>query len=199
MITIKGDSPVSVYAADLDGDRDLDVLSASFRGQTLPWYENTDGAGHFGQQQVIMPSVGAEGFMSVYAADLDGDGDVDVLSASIYDDRIAWYENTDGQGHFADQQMLTTVADGASSVYAEDLDGDGDLDVLSASSYKASLGSSTRCPRFGFASQRWFAQGVSAAIAQDSGRGVVLPQRNAGSRKSAAVVPARVQRSSSTS
>jgi hypothetical protein len=30
---------------------------------------------------------------SVYAADLDGDGDADVLSASQNDDKIAWYEN----------------------------------------------------------------------------------------------------------
>ena len=32
---------------------------------------------------------------SVYAADLDGDGDQDVLSAS-QDDKIAWYENLTG-------------------------------------------------------------------------------------------------------
>ena len=34
---------------------------------------------------------------SVFAADVDGDGDIDVLSASHYDDKIAWYEN-DGAG-----------------------------------------------------------------------------------------------------
>ena len=29
----------------------------------------------------------------MFAADVDGDGDMDVLSASLYDDKIAWYEN----------------------------------------------------------------------------------------------------------
>jgi hypothetical protein len=35
----------------------------------------------------------ADGAISVYATDLDGDGDADVLSASNEDDRIVWYEN----------------------------------------------------------------------------------------------------------
>ena len=69
----------------------------------------------------------------VYAADLDNDGDADVLSASFYDDKIAWYQN-DGAGNFGGQQIITTDVNGAYSVYATDLDKDGDADVLSASS-----------------------------------------------------------------
>ncbi len=34
---------------------------------------------------------------SVFAVDVDGDGDIDVLSASYYDNKIAWYENDDKQ------------------------------------------------------------------------------------------------------
>ncbi len=30
----------------------------------------------------------------MFATDVDGDGDIDVLSASGFDDKIAWYENT---------------------------------------------------------------------------------------------------------
>ena len=69
-------------------------------------------------------------------ADLDGDGDQDVLSASWGDDRIAWYENTDGAGHFGTPQLITTDAYGAVSVYAADLDSDGDLDVIAAAGSK---------------------------------------------------------------
>ncbi|WP_044223940.1 FG-GAP repeat domain-containing protein, partial [Phaeodactylibacter xiamenensis] len=47
---------------------------------------------------------------SVYAMDLDGDGDADVLSTSLDDDKIAWYEN-DGSGNFGAQQVITTSAD----------------------------------------------------------------------------------------
>jgi hypothetical protein len=125
-------SAQSVYAADLDGDGDMDVLSASSNNDDLVWYENIDGMGAFGSQQII--SINANSPYSVYAADLDGDGDMDVLSASSIDDKIAWYENLDGEGDFGAQQIITTLANGAKAVHVADLDQDGDLDVLSSSS-----------------------------------------------------------------
>jgi hypothetical protein len=122
----------SVYASDMDGDGDMDVVSASYGDDKIAWYENTDGDGTFGAQQVI--STAALSTRSVYATDLDGDGDMDVLSASYADNKIAWYENTDGDGTFGAQQVISTAALGAITVYATDIDGDGDMDVLSASS-----------------------------------------------------------------
>ncbi|MBL7980228.1 MAG: VCBS repeat-containing protein [Flavobacteriales bacterium] len=44
-------------------------------------------------------SLGTSGPAFTQAADLDGDGDMDVLSASDRDDKIAWYAN-DGSGTF---------------------------------------------------------------------------------------------------
>ena len=129
VITTSAVGASSVYATDLDGDGDADVLSASFEDAKIAWYEN-QGGGVFGGQQVITTS--ADGAISVYATDLDGDGDADVLSASWDDDKIAWYENQGG-GVFGGQQTITTSAIDARSVYATDLDGDGDADVLSAS------------------------------------------------------------------
>ena len=118
-----------VHVADLDGDSDVDVLSASYDDGTVAWYENL-GSGSFGPQQVI--TTAALEAESVATADLDGDGDLDVLSASFGDDKVAWYENL-GSGAFGPQQVITTGANGARSVHAADLDGDGDADVLSGS------------------------------------------------------------------
>lgn len=131
VVTTQVHSARSVYAADLDGDGDQDVLSASENDDRIAWYENTNGLGLFGSQQVL--NAQASGAICVYATDLDGDGDRDVLSASFGDDTIAWYENTDGLGTFGPQQNVTTSADRAMTVFAADLDGDGDQDVLSAS------------------------------------------------------------------
>lgn len=62
------------------------------------------------------------GRQKAYAIDMDGDGDMDVLSP------ISWWEN-DGSENFVEHII---DPEGAYAVYAADLDGDGDVDVLSA-------------------------------------------------------------------
>ncbi len=68
-----------------------------------------------------------------HAADLDGDGDLDILVAiSATGRQISWYENTDGLGHFGPQRagISTKREDGSGTVEAIDIDGDDDLDLL---------------------------------------------------------------------
>ena len=79
----------------MDGDGDLDVLSASANNDTIAWYENNGASPPTFTDHVI--ATNADGARSVYATDVDGDGDLDVLSASANDDKIAWYENRGGQ------------------------------------------------------------------------------------------------------
>jgi hypothetical protein len=126
-ITTSANTAQSVFAADVDGDGDMDVLSASANDSEIAWYEN-DGSGNFTPHTITQSAPVA---FSVFAADVDGDGDIDVLSASLNDDKIAWYEN-DGSQNFT-EHAISTAADGAISVFAADVDADGDLDVLSAS------------------------------------------------------------------
>ena len=128
VITAEALGAVSVYAADLDGDADLDALSASNEDDTIAWYENS-ASGFLPVRHVI--SASADGADDVLAADLDDDGDQDVLSASFNDQKVAWYENLGG-GRFTAQNVIAMDAHNLGPLHVADLDGDGDLDVLLA-------------------------------------------------------------------
>mmetsp|Transcript_75108 Transcript_75108/g.213620 ORF Transcript_75108/g.213620 Transcript_75108/m.213620 type:complete len:171 (+) Transcript_75108:367-879(+) len=124
------DGPSDVYAIDIDGDGDLDVVSASYYDYTIWWHENLDGSGSSWTTHTI--SVETSWCRTVYAQDVDGDGDMDVLAALMSDNAIVWYEN-DGSGGGWTKHTITSSASDAYAVFAIDLDGDGDMDVLSAS------------------------------------------------------------------
>ena len=124
---------MSVFGIDLDGDGDIDVLSASRWDDTIAWSENLDGSG--GSWTFHEITTAADGADSVFGIDVDGDGHIDVMSASLYDDTIAWSENLDGSGGSWTYHVITTAADGADAVCGIDVDGDGDIDAISASEY----------------------------------------------------------------
>ena len=119
LITTNLLDPRSIFGSDIDGDGDVDALSASAGDNKIAWYDNVDGKGMFGDQTVI--TTDAAGAQSVFAIDIDGDGDMDVISASESDHKIAWYENTDGLGTFGDQVVITTNAAEAQSVFCHRL------------------------------------------------------------------------------
>ena len=74
----------------------------------------------------------ASGAESVFVADLDNDGDLDIVSGSADDDTVAWYEN-DGQTDPSwDAYDISTSYD-ARGIHIADMDGDDDLDILSVS------------------------------------------------------------------
>ncbi|MCP4422281.1 MAG: VCBS repeat-containing protein, partial [Chloroflexi bacterium] len=86
---------------------------------------------YFGAQQII--DANSTDARSVHAADLDGDGDPDVVAASRGNSRIVWYENLNGKGVFGSaNEIETTLWSDPYSVITADLDNDDDLDVLAA-------------------------------------------------------------------
>src|SRR5690606_32270787 len=116
VITTQAERAIGLYVADLDNDGDMDVLSASYFDNKIAWYENMDGLGAFGPQQVLTND--ALSTRDVYAADLDGDGDMDVIAASTADDRVIWFENLDGLGNFGPLKVINSNANGVISIRA---------------------------------------------------------------------------------
>ncbi len=96
-----------VRLGDIDGDGDLDFVGISSLGSItskVQWFEDTDGTGeHFQAHDIATGLKSTQGALAL--ADLDGDGDLDVLVAaepttvSAFNGSIIRYENriaTDG-------------------------------------------------------------------------------------------------------
>ena len=133
------DGAWSANITDLDGDGDLDVLTAAIFDNTIAWFES-DGTPQDGGW---LPRIVTSGFSDAHSArsaDLDGDGDLDVIGVSLSGDTVAWWENdgTPADGGWT-EHIVDTTFDLAYDVDATDVDGDGDLDILGAASLDAEI------------------------------------------------------------
>jgi hypothetical protein len=132
-ITIRGagQASSSVFISDLNGDANPDVLVTINSDDTVLWFENM-GDGTFGNENIISTSV--EFAREVIAFDLDNDGDNDAVSGGGGQlNNLVWFENTDGNGTFGDQIIITEEVNAPFSITSIDLDNDGDLDLACAS------------------------------------------------------------------
>jgi len=128
------DSPRSVVSADMDGDGDPDLLLASYYGNTVDWWENVGGLG-----DTYVTHRVADGLSTptmARAADIDGDGDQDVVASVYNSNEIVWWENVDGTGTVWSAHTVADTFSKARAVDIADVDGDGDLDLLGASEAK---------------------------------------------------------------
>ncbi|MFK7784075.1 MAG: FG-GAP repeat domain-containing protein, partial [Crocinitomicaceae bacterium] len=69
------------------------------------------------------------GASDVHLFDIDGDGDLDVFSASANDGKIAWYENF-GNGELSRQWVIERTQVKPNDLEFADMDNDGDMDIV---------------------------------------------------------------------
>ncbi len=129
-ITIRDElnNPRGVATADINGDGLKDVVLGGWGDAWVrvylqlnetAWWENT-------------VDTGTSQFRDVSVADIDGDGDLDILGATLAGDAVYWWAN---DGTTLPSWTRTTVLssfNGAHAVEPVDIDGDGDLDVAIA-------------------------------------------------------------------
>ena len=68
----------------------------------INWGKNIDGHGIFDPFKIVGPGE----TLNISVSDLDGDNDLDVLTAFRFEDQFVWYENLDGQGNFSAKKII---------------------------------------------------------------------------------------------
>src|SRR5262245_14329199 len=85
------------------------------------------------------PTVGTGGVSRMLVADVDRDGDLDVVQNDADQDRVAWLENVSGDGSTWTTRTISTLPDFPQALAVVDVDRDGDLDVAVSSWNDASV------------------------------------------------------------
>jgi hypothetical protein len=134
--------------ADLNGDGWLDVVVALEKGTKLYWFEHpaSGKAATSLWKRHLLGDVPGQGF-SMDVADFDGDGDMDVVVGEHRNpskvNRVVLFENADGRGgkwreRVIDQGPADQI-DHHDGTVAVDLDGDGDLDLVTIGFYNPKI------------------------------------------------------------
>ncbi len=80
----------------------------------------------------IDPTMGDASY--IRSADLDGDGDLDVLTSAFQDNKFKWYKN-DGNQVFEEYDIISSIAY-ISRFFVVDFDADGDMDIVASVTYE---------------------------------------------------------------
>ena len=150
--------PEDVFAMDLDGDGVPEIGTASEgfvsvskkQGDMLDYslevVEADDAAADdeptvggllypWTRRIVANATASDHAYSSIVGVDMDGDGDIDIVSGGLETEVLAWHENLLGNGLHWKTHEIFAVEKGIFDIEVGDVDGDDDLDVLTASYY----------------------------------------------------------------
>ncbi len=120
----------AVELGDIDSDGDLDLITVGYGTGPTATVRKNNGDGTF--SRAVQYST--EGYSNdVKLADIDSDGDLDLISAGNNGTigKVTFRKNN-GDGTFGQSYEYTTEGSTSNAIQFADLDGDGDLDLITA-------------------------------------------------------------------
>ena len=117
---------ISVGRVNNDQFDDIIVSFISPTG-TFAWYAG-DGTGNFGSINVISDNE-YDQITHSEIADLDSDGDKDIVATAYFSTDLIWWEN-DGNGNFGSAKIIDNETPFSYDVKSVDMDQDGELDIF---------------------------------------------------------------------
>ena len=123
-VTIPGsyEGATHIYPADVNMDGKMDLVTSQGHDKGILWFEGPDFKAHKIDEKLIHPH-------AMQVADMDNDGDIDVVACANYSAKAQWFEN-DGKGNFTRHHLLDNQK--SYDITISDLNNDGLLDLIIA-------------------------------------------------------------------
>lgn len=132
VIDNKTHASVSIASADVDLDGDYDIILAAAEDNEIIWLRNDRGSPI--KWKKISVGINFYGAKSVSVGDIDNDGDIDIVGCASDAAQIAVWYNSGGNPITWTKKAVRYNYLWAHEVSLSDIDNDGDLDILGASS-----------------------------------------------------------------
>jgi len=119
-----------VSASDIDVDGNIDILGAACAGCEIAWWKNPGNA----DKKWLKHSIGKnlDCALTVEAADINNDNCIDVISTAWMSDELAVWEQVWDTTQIWIKHAIDTSINGAWPLHTNDLDNDGDIDIIAS-------------------------------------------------------------------